>query len=152
MQAVRILIIFGFTIVLTASAQNKERWKKIENNSFSFSVPVSFRKTAARGTDSFVEEYVTKQMNLSFDYGMYSNNFEGWPANTKFETVTINGKAARIGTVAQAMHTGYPYSTQVYIKISDGLALSMFAACKTEDQVSLARKIFETIFFKAKPA
>ena len=114
-----------------------------------FSIPSSFRKTGARGEDSFVEEYVTERIKLSFDYGWYSNNFEDWPKDTKFEDLKVNGKDARIGTALRAFHKGFPYSTQIHIKLDGGMALSMFAACKSEEEVSLARKIFKTISFKA---
>jgi len=100
--------------------------------------------------DSFVEEYVAERIKLSFDYGWYSNNFEGWPKDTKFEDLKVNGKDARIGTVAHTFHKGFPYSTQIHIKFYGGMALSMFAACKSEEEVALARQIFNTISFKAK--
>ena len=141
--------ILGIAIFLCAGASNQDGWKKIENGSFSFSVPSSFRKTGARGIDSFVEEYVAKRIKLSFDYGWYSNNFEDWPKDTKFEDLKVNGKDARIGTALRAFHKGFPYSTQIHIKLDAGMALSMFAACKSEEEVSLARKIFKTISFKA---
>jgi len=142
--------ILGIAIFLCAGASNQDGWKKIENGSFSFSVPSSFRKTGARGIDSFVEEYVAERIKLSFDYGWYSNNFEDWPKDTKFEDLKVNGKDARIGTALRAFHKGFPYSTQIHIKLDGGMALSMFAACKSEEEVALARKIFKTISFKAK--
>ena len=142
--------ILGIVILLCAGASNQDGWKKIENSSFSFSVPSSFRKTEAHGIDSFVEEYMAEGVKLSFDYGWYSNNFEDWPKDTKFEDLKVNGKDARIGTVAHTFHKGFPYSTQIHIKLDGGMALSMFAACKSEEEVALARKIFKTISFKAK--
>ena len=143
-------LILGVAILLCSAASNQDGWKKIENSSFSFSVPSSFRKTAARGIDSFVEEYVTERIKLSFDYGIYSNNFDGWPKVTKFEDLKVNGKDARIGTAPREFHKGFPYSTQIHIKVDGGIALSMFAACKSEEEVALARKIFKTISFNAK--
>ena len=144
------IFIPGFAILLLAAAPFQVGWKKIENSSFSFSVPSSFRKTKERGIDSFVEEYVTERINLSFDYGMYSNNFDDWPKDTKFEDLKVNGKDARIGVVKHEFHKGFPYSTQIHIKLDGGIALSMFAACKSEKEVALARKIFETISFNGK--
>jgi len=47
-------------------------------------------------------------------------------------------------------HKGFPYSTQIHIKLDGNAALSMFAACKSEKEVALARKIFESITFNAK--
>ena len=150
MRAVTMGFILGIAILLCAGASNQDGWKKIENSSFSFSVPSSFRKTEAHGIDSFVEEYVTERIKLSFDYGWYSNNFEDWPKDTKFEDLKVNGKDARIGIVAHAFHKGFPYSTQIHIKLDGGMALSMFAACKSEEEVALARNIFKTIAFNAK--
>jgi hypothetical protein len=150
MRAVTMVFIFGIAILICAAASKQDGWKKIENGSFSFSVPSSFRKTGARGIDSFVEEYVAERIKLSFDYGWYSNNFEGWPKDTKIEDLKVNGKDARIGTAEHTFHKGFPYSTQIHIKLDGGMALSMFAACKSEEEVALARKIFKTISFKAK--
>ena len=59
--------------------------------------------------------------------------------------VKINGRNARIVT-AKRQFDEYPYSTQVYIKP----ALSMLAACKSEKEVALARKVFETIVLHEK--
>jgi hypothetical protein len=89
---------------------------------------------------------------LSFDYGVYSNNFGDWPKETKFEDLKIDGKAARIGTAANEFHKGFLYSTQVHIDLDGRVALSMFAACKSEKEVALAKKIFRTIAFKSKKA
>jgi hypothetical protein len=69
MRAATMGFILGIAILLCARASNQDGWKKIENSSFSFSVPSSFRKTWARGIDSFVEEYVTERIKLSFDNG-----------------------------------------------------------------------------------
>ena len=85
--------ILGIVILLCAGASNQDGWKKIENSSFSFSVPTSFRKTEAHGIDSFVEEYMAEGVKLSFDYGWYSNNFEDWPKDTNFEDLKVNGNA-----------------------------------------------------------
>lgn len=152
MRTVTLFAMLGVVVLVGVAAPNEDAWKQVENSAFSFSVPASFRKTEPRGIDSFVEEYVADGIKLSFDYGIYSNNFDDWPADTKFENLKVNGKAARIGTVAHEFHKGFPYSTQIHIKLAGGVALSMFAACKSEKEVALARKIFETITFNAKKA
>jgi hypothetical protein len=133
-----------------ACGQDQQQWQTITNNSFSFSIPADWRKTDAHGVDSFVEEYLGPVIKLSFDLGPYSNNFGDWPKETKFEEVKINGRAARIGTAKKEMHEGYPYSTQVHMKAGEYTALSMFAACKSEKEVTLARKVFETIVWHEK--
>jgi hypothetical protein len=78
---------------------------------------------------------------------MHSNNFCDWPKDTEFENIKVNGKTARIGSVKHEFHKGFPYSTQIHIKLDGGIALSMFAACKSEKELALARKIFETVSF-----
>lgn len=128
-------------------ANVEDTWRKIENDSFSFSIPPSFRQTAKHGIDSFVEEYVSDGIDLEFDYGPYSNNFSDWPQDTKFEKLKIDGYNARIGKVAHEFRNGFPYSTQVHIDLGGSWALSMAATCKSEKDVALARKIFETITF-----
>jgi len=147
MRTVTMILIWGIAILLGAAAPNQAGWKKIENRSFSFSVPSSFRKTETRGIDSFVQEYVTDNIKLSFDYGIYSNNFDDWPKDTKFDNIKVNGKNARIGTVTHEFQKGFPYSIQIHIKLDGGIALSMFVACKSEKEEALARQIFDTISF-----
>lgn len=125
-------------------------WKPIKNESFSFWLPPEFQKTNARGIDSFVEGYVAADIMLSFDYGEYSNNFGEWPKETLFEHLKIDGKVARVGVAKKSFREGYPYSTQVRIEVDDRVALSMFAACRSEKEVALAREIFLSIAFAAK--
>ena len=147
----RIMTVFTFlaaTLLLAFAAQGAEDWKKIENKIFSFSVPPSFKKTESKGIDSFAEEYVADGIEITFDYGMYSNNFANWPKETKFEELKIDGKPAKTGIVKKDFHSGFPYSTQVRFNLDGHKALAMFAACKTEEDLALARKIFESIVFK----
>jgi hypothetical protein len=150
MRTLLFAVLFGMLLMLNRATAAEEGWKRVENGSFSFSVPSTFKKTEAHGTDSFVEEYVDNNIKLSFDYGIFSNNFGDWPEDTKFEDVKTGGKAARIGTVAHEFHPGFPYASQIRINLEEGVALSMFAACKSEKEAALARKIFESIEFKSK--
>jgi hypothetical protein len=146
---ITISLVLGM-VFFSVAVQAEDDWKKIENGAFSFSLPSNFKKTKARGIDSFVEGYATDGIEISFDYGRYSNNFGDWPKDTKFETLKVDGKVAKIGTAAHEFHEGFPYSSQFYVKLDGGTALSMFAACKSQKEVAVARKIFETIAFKAK--
>jgi hypothetical protein len=136
--------------VLPCTASGQDGWKKIENRWFSFSVPSSFTKTEVHPIDSFVEEYVTERIVLKFDYGFYSNNFFGWPEDTKFKYLKVHGKDARIGTAMHGFRKGFPYSTQIHIKLGGRTSLSMFAICKSEEDVALAKDIFKTISFNEK--
>lgn len=149
----RTIALVGFLatgILFSVSARADDTWKKIENSSFSFSVPQSFKKTDQHGIDSFVEEYVSEGIKLAFDYGIYSGGFSDWSKETKFDDLKIDGKAARIGTKSIEPHNGFLYFTQVHIKLDGAVALDMFADCRSEKEVALAKKIFETIVFKSK--
>jgi hypothetical protein len=148
MNPMKLFICLIFTLLSIVPVLAQGDWKKIENDHFSFSVPSSFKKTSVHGIDSFVEEYLSNNIELTFDYGRYSNNFGDWPEDTKFDKVTIDGRSARIGIAKQLFRKGFPYSTQVYFKLDQYTALSMFAACKSEKDVAVARKIFTTIAFK----
>ena len=146
------ILFLGTALFLAIFARGEEPWQKIENDYFTFSLPSGFKKTEARGKDSFVEEYVAEGMLVRFDYGKYSNRFGGWPPETKFEELKINGKTAKVGTTEQELKKGFSCATQVNIPLDGGLALTLFAACDSEKELATARKIFETIAFKqAKP-
>ena len=73
------ILFLGTALFLAIFARGEEPWQKIENDYFTFSLPSGFKKTEARGKDSFVEEYVAEGMLVRFDYGKYSNRFGGWP-------------------------------------------------------------------------
>lgn len=152
MRVVALLLTLAIIAFQSVIVRAEDTWRGITNNAFSFSVPSNFKKTDQCGIDSFVEEYIGDGIDLEFDYGWYSNNFQGWPKETKFEKMKIDGKIAKLGTVKHESRKGLPYSTQIYIKLSNTntTALSMFAACRSEKEVAQAKKIFETITFKRK--
>lgn len=152
MRPLTAILLLGTAFFLVIAARCEEPWQKIENDYFSFSLPAAFKKTEARGKDSFVEEYLAEGMVVRFDYGKYSNKFGGWPPETKFEDLKINGKTAKVGTTVQELQKGFPCAAQVNIPLAGGLGLTMFAACKSEKELEVARRVFETITFKkAKP-
>src|SRR5262249_11028254 len=49
MRIATMVFILGVAILLGAAAPKQDGWKKIENRSFSFSVPSAFKKTESRG-------------------------------------------------------------------------------------------------------
>ncbi|HMT09856.1 MAG TPA: hypothetical protein PKA82_17860, partial [Pyrinomonadaceae bacterium] len=110
----KLISAFFLALIVVSVASSQEKWKKIENDSFSFSLPESFKKTDARGIDSFVEKYDGGSIVIVFDYGMYSNNFQDWSDKTKYEYLKVDGKDARIGVAKEEHRDGFPYSTQVH--------------------------------------
>ncbi len=152
-KAVLLFLALAVVVVASAAEPADEGWRTIANESFSFSIPPGFEKTDARGIDSFVEEYVRDGITLDFDYGLFSNDFTGWPDDTTYERVQVDGESARIGTARGSF--GRPnthFLTQIYFKIGNGHAnLSMSAACRSEEDVELAKKIFRSIRFVRQP-
>jgi hypothetical protein len=146
MRVIACLVVLG----LAASAgvlAAEESWARVENHAFAFSGPASLRKTDAQGADSFAEEFVSDHIRLSFDYGIYSNNFQDWPAETTFEETKVAGRPAKIGTAANPWEKAFPYMTQIHFQLEGRLALSMWAFCKTEKDITLAKRIFTSITF-----
>jgi len=122
--------------------------KRIENEYFLFYIPSDMHQLDGQGIDSFVQRFESDNMQLSFDYGRHSNNFNGWPEDTTYKEVIISGEPARIGTATYEFREGFPYSTQVHFRLDGRVLLSMFAAYKTESDVAIAHAIFDTIIFK----
>lgn len=145
MRVLFITLAFVFTaVVSTASAIS---WRVVTNRYFSFSLPLTFTKTDARGVDSFAEEYVADGIKVSFDYGEYSDDFGSWSRDTKYEEVVVDGKPGKIGTVSNEDSKDFPYITQIYVKLHGRLALSVSAVCRSKKEVALARTIFLAIKF-----
>lgn len=139
---------FCFSLIFWTTASAGDLFKVIENHRFLFKVPLDFTEVEVQGVDSFVKQYESDSISLSFDYGWYSSNFNRWPDDTVFQDVVIFGKSARIGTVKAEFDEGFPYTTKVHFILDKKMKLSMFAACKTMDDVGIAHRIFKSILFK----
>lgn len=82
-------------------------WQTIKaGNAFTFKAPPDLQEKKVQGIDSFVREYVSKDMTLSFDYGWYSDpmNREGYKRS---ETI-IDGRKAYIATKDKMMGVYFP--------------------------------------------
>lgn len=137
--------------VIVSMAAVPSEWKLITNDSFTFRLPADMKKIDYRGIDSFVEAYESRAIRLSFDFGKWSNNFQGWPAGTQYQELNIDGRKARIGTIKQDFGFNRVYSTQVHFPEVDpkhkGMKLSMSAACASENDVDRAHNIFKSVRF-----
>ncbi|HBN15239.1 MAG: hypothetical protein CMQ46_02820 [Gammaproteobacteria bacterium] len=129
----------------------QEPTKQVENEFFLFYVPSDMQQLEGHGIDSFVQRFESENIKLSFDYGRYSNNFNGWPEDTRYREVVISGKPARIGTVRFEFREGFPFSTKVYFPLDGQVALSMLVAYKSEGDIEIAHAIFDSIVFKPQP-
>lgn len=145
-----IFLILVLTVTAWIVPGQDENWTLIDTGHFTFRLPKEFKRTRARGIDSFVQQYASKDMLVDFDFGLYSNNFQDWAEETKIENLVVDGRPARLGTVKEEIRKGFPYSTQIHMRRDEYVALSMFAACKSEKEVAVARKIFLSITIKPK--
>lgn len=125
-----------------------EGWKLVKNEHFSFAIPESFQEVEVQGVDSFVGQFLDDGIKLTFDYGMYSNDFRDWPAETKYQTIRIGNETARIGSRETKDLPEVSVLTQAYVKENSRHSnLAMGANCREKKQADLAHKIFETIRF-----
>lgn len=126
-----------------------EGWKLVNNKHFSFAIPESFKEVGVQGIDSFVGQFMDDGIMLTFDYGMYSDNFRDWPAETKYKTIKIGNETARIGSRETKDLPEVSVLTQAYVKENSRHSnLAMGANCRDQKQADLAHKIFETIRFQ----
>ena len=134
------------------ATRHESEWHRYDAGEFSFSLPPGLKKTAAHGIDSYVSEFESPSMELSFDYGFYSNNFQGWPDSTSYEMATVDGRQARIGTAFGSFERGFTYHTQIYFReVRPTVHLSMVATCKTQKDCDIAKRVFCSIAFKQEP-
>jgi hypothetical protein len=72
-------------------------WQQVDaQGRFSFRLPPQFRRTGARGIDSYVEEFVAKKAKVGFDFGWYSNPLQPRDGLRFYdrEEVCIDGRRA----------------------------------------------------------
>lgn len=89
--------------------------------------------------------YVAHGVELMFDYGPFAGDFRNWPKETSIEQLKIDGKTARIGTgsnvvrYAGIFHKKFPYSVKIHIELEREDSLSMWANCKSQKDMAVAR-------------
>jgi hypothetical protein len=108
---------------------------------FFFRAPPDLIEKRVKGKDSFVGKYDNPALELSFDYGMYSDPLEseGY-RDWKFRNTTIDGRRAKIGWSEDRMAVHFP-------KVEGDNRLSMFANLKQPQAKEIAEIIFRSIDF-----
>jgi len=110
-------------------------------------MPLDMRKTSTTRTDSYFAEFEGEGLLINFDYGTNANDFSDWPPATEYKLETIDGKAARIGTVSKGYRPGYEYTSQVSFRDTGGKYLTITAACKTKADLARAKRVFHSVKF-----
>jgi hypothetical protein len=129
------------------SAAKSTGWSTLRAGPFNMDMPVDLRKTSTTRTDSYFAEFQGKGLLISFDYGSNANDFSDWPPSTEYQLLTIDGKAARIGTVEKGYRPGFKFTTQVAFRETGGKFLTITAACETKADVARAKKVFRSVKF-----
>jgi hypothetical protein len=134
-------------------------WKKVDAGAaFSFSLPEEMEQQRATGTGSFVGEYRSPRMRVTFDYGPYPtpiSNYSG-KSGCEEDTESISGKEATIVECRKARgNSMYERVTAIHFsdvnKMGEGadpMKLTMEIEYGEEDDLETARKVFQSIVFK----
>ena len=97
-------------------------WQTIRaNGAFTFKAPPDLKPEPVQGIDSFVGKYVSPTLEVTFDYGWYSDpmNREGYNSRG----VTVDGKSARLVTRGDVVAIHFP-------KVSGNTKLTMSVRLK----------------------
>lgn len=124
-------------------------WRKVDAGPFSILAPPGWEFHQLPGVDSFVGEFLGRDIVLKFDYGEDSNPLkkEKKPAYTVIHK-PIGGRRARIVSPIKAGHG----ITGVYIRdVGNSAGLTLWGQNLTSAQQDLALKIFETLRFGGPP-
>lgn len=124
-------------------------WQFVDANSFTLSLPPSWKFNKLQGIDSYVGEFVGDGAKLGFDYGWYSDSLaEDNDPNHTITYETIGGYRAKI-VVPKFTGNG---TTGVYFgDLGGGVQETRFEIAGynlTVSQQETAVKIFRTLKFK----
>jgi hypothetical protein len=67
------ILILALIITLFSCSKNEEKWKKIDAGSFTADVPYDYKYEKKQGIDSHVGEITGDSLQISFDYGVYTD-------------------------------------------------------------------------------
>lgn len=135
-------------------AKPAKDWVQIEvRKAFAFRIPPDLKMKPVKGKDSHVARYESDSMQLSYDYGWYSDRLTRYSKREDVKTTetTIDGKKARIVT----MHSKTKGSPLEYVAAAhfSGLRdpkmrLTFFVRCASSKEQQLAQVIFDSVRFK----
>lgn len=113
-------------------------WQTIRvDNAFAFKAPPDLKPEPVQGIDSFVGKYTSPTLEVTFDYGRYSDamNSEGYSSRG----VTVDGKSARLVSKDDVVAIHFP-------KISGETKLTMSVRLKSAD-AKTAETLLQSIDF-----
>jgi hypothetical protein len=113
-------------------------WQTISaDGKFTFKAPPDLKSEPVQGIDSFVGKYTSPTLEVTFDYGRYSDpmNREGYTSRG----ITVDGKSARLVTKGDVVAIHFP-------KISGETKLTMSVRLKNADATT-AETVLQSIDF-----
>lgn len=121
-------------------------WRKLDAGPFSILAPSGWKFHQLQGVDSFVGEFGSDGVVLTFDFGGYSSGYLKKAKKPEYVVAheSIGGHSARIVSPRTPGHG----TTGVYFRnAGHSSGLCLFGRDLTSDQQELALKIFGTIQF-----
>ena len=126
---------------------------------FSFSLPSDMEPHPVQGQDTYVGEYRSNAIHLSFTYGEYGIDLcDVKVSETKpqFDQVSIDidGRRARVLTFNDPSEAGFPYAAAACFDdlgadwAGEKTKLDLWAYCKNPAGQETAKKIFRSISIK----
>jgi hypothetical protein len=99
MRTLRIALMIGLLVAGCDSSPPPPpvppQWQTISARSaFTFRAPADLKPVPVQGVDSFVGKYASSSLEVTFDYGWYSDPMERGGYTSR--TVTVDGKSARL--------------------------------------------------------
>lgn len=146
-----LLLLTAISTLVSAEELAALKWSKVNATYFEFSLPDNFKKVARHGEDSYVGEYQSKTVLLSFDYGQYSNSLQKLDSYREYfeQTEVIHGHKAKIVTYTKsntefviAIH--FPKGGRPY---KSGNALTIISICRSKQDYDVVQKIYSSIKF-----
>lgn len=155
-----LLQIIVFLIFLTDSyysqtVKDSGSWDKYDIQVLSFSAPSDLSSKPYKGIDSEIWKYVSPDLELVIDLGLYSEKPKTSRLNPAYtdKLVTVDGREAEMVffELKGADPRALKYVAAIYFTgvVSGNEKLSFVAFCKTPEGQKSAEKIFTSIKFKS---
>jgi hypothetical protein len=126
-------------------------WQWVNSScDFLFKAPAELQKQAVQGIDSCVGQYRGAGMELSYDYGGYSDPLTDYKDSDEYEeeSAMIDGLQAKL--ISMHLDSGeLPYFTAVHFPDvgKAGIKLTMSVNCAGPPEVDTAQQILHSISF-----
>jgi hypothetical protein len=131
------------------AAPKHSDWQTIDAGPFIFSLPLEFQEIAVQGIDSYVLEYKSAELSVTFDYGLPIENLAPLAEHRGVSLIVerIGGHEVDFVCFKVNPFDDLPRHYQVAAGFKNSL-LGMSATSETLDGCETAKEIFRTVRFK----